>query len=739
MSNSIVLCEKPSQARDLAAAIGNQYGPILAAQGHLLRLQQPDEVEAGWKKWSTELLWPGQPYRHVPDAGGGKGEKLKAIGAALKSADSVIVATDPDREGDVIAATILRHFGFRGTVKRAIFAATDPASLRASFSALRPGSDFAGSIDSGICRAQADQTMNLSLTRAVTVLHSKERGRVIGIGRVKTPTLAIVVKRHLEILNFKVRIYYEITATATTAAGQTVTLRHAPAAEARLFDQGEAERRRKLALDWHGPVSVVKAAKKEAPPLLPDLPTLQVIMGRKGWTAEKTLDTAQSLYDQPLGILTYPRSALRYLPETQIDNAAPILAALSGPLSITLSEPVIRRGNKKAVYYDAGLAGENHHAIIPNINAMETLAQKWPTLSQDQKDLFTVVARFFAAAHSEDFLFDETVITAAVPDGRNKIEFRTAGRVTTRQGWRAIYQPEGDDDADADADSTDEAPAAALPPITDQTPVILSPVDTKTAETRPPPLFNDGTLIKAMVEAWRHIPESDPRRERLKDAKGIGTPATRDEVIKGLKEQKLIAYGSIIKNKAGKMEVSSKGKSLIATPEAIELIDLLSNHIPAITDPATTADWELKFDEIAQGKAKWLDVLSGFVFTTAEYLDVLRGTADPEATAAARDQARPPSPAMIKAVETIARIKSIPVPPEALTSFTACKAFLDAHPRDPAPAAERPPSEKQIDFAKKLAADHDTKIPTAVMKSAKACSEFIDKMMKKSKAAPKRK
>ena len=174
---------------------------------------------------------------------------------------------------------------------------------------------------------------------------------------------------------------------------------------------------------------------------------------------------------------------------------------------------------------------------------------------------------------------------------------------------------------------------------------------------------------------------------------------------------------------------------------------MLSQHIPAITDPATTADWELKFDAIAQGKTKWLDVLSEFVFATAGYLDILRDTADPAAAAAARDDARPPSPAMVKAAETIARVKSVPLPPDALKSFAACKAFLDAHPRDPAPdgatapppAGERPPSQKQIDFATKLATENEVKLPAAVMKSAQACSEFIEKQLaKKKKGAAKK-
>ena len=714
----------------------------------MLRLQLPDEVDANWKKWTTDLLWPGKPYSHIPDNSGGKADKLKAIGAALKSVNTVIVATDPDREGDVIAATVLRHFGFRGTVKRAIFAATDPETIQASFAALRPGSEFAGSIDSGICRAQADQTMNLSLTRAVTVLHSRERGRVIGVGRVKTPTLALVARRTREVLNFRARTYFELTATATDPGGLTVVLRHAPPVEARLFDQGEAERRQKLATGWKGPVGVTKAAKKEGPPLLPDLPTLQVAMGRRGWTADRTLDVAQSLYDQPLGLLTYPRSALRYLPETQIANAGSIVAAvaavLSVPAGVMPAEPVIRRGNKRATYYDAGLAGENHHAIVPNANAMAKLASVWPSLTDDQRELFTVVARMYLASHAEDHAFDETVMLVAVPDGRKKIEFRTSGRVVTRPGWRAIFEPDDGDDKEGEAA---DKPAGLLPAIADGAAVVLAPVDLRKAETRPPPLFNDGTLIQAMVEAWRHIADGDPRRDRLKEAKGIGTPATRDEIIKGLKEQKLIAYGSISKGKSGQMEISPKGKTLIATPEGLDLIDLLSQHIPAITDPATTADWELKFDAIAQGKTKWLDVLSEFVFATAGYLDILRDTADPAAAAAARDDARPPSPAMVKAAETIARVKSVPLPPDALKSFAACKAFLDAHPRDPAPdgatapppAGERPPSQKQIDFATKLATENEVKLPAAVMKSAQACSEFIEKQLaKKKKGAAKK-
>ena len=197
---TLIITEKSSQAKDLRAALGDRFGQILPAEGHLLRLAEPEEINAEWKRWSCTLLKPDGLYPTRPAAEGNKPSKLKAIAAALKNCDQVILATDCDREGQLIGQEILDHLAYRGRVQRALFTAQDPKTLRQAFAQLKPNGDLRPLYDAAVARQQADQIFNLSLTRTATktLLGPGARG-VIGIGRVKTPTLGIVCLRELEI------------------------------------------------------------------------------------------------------------------------------------------------------------------------------------------------------------------------------------------------------------------------------------------------------------------------------------------------------------------------------------------------------------------------------------------------------------------------------------------------------------------------------------------------------------
>jgi DNA topoisomerase-3 len=210
-----MITEKTSQARDLRAALGDRFGQILPAEGHLLRLAEPHEVNASWKNWACVLLKPDRLYPTKPANEGNKPVKLKAIAAALQRCDSVILATDCDREGQLIGQEILEHLRYRGTVRRALFTAQDPKSLRQAFDKLKPNRELRPLYEAAVARQQADQIFNLSLTRTATrTLLTRGVKGVIGIGRVKTPTLAIVCLREIEIRDFRVEDYFEVLATA---------------------------------------------------------------------------------------------------------------------------------------------------------------------------------------------------------------------------------------------------------------------------------------------------------------------------------------------------------------------------------------------------------------------------------------------------------------------------------------------------------------------------------------------
>ena len=221
MADQIVITEKSSQAKDVRAAVGSRYGEILPAEGHLLDLLEPEDVVPAWKRWSPILLRPEGLYGTRPAEGGNKAAKLRAIREALRTARRVWLATDCDREGQLIGQEILEHYQYRGQVMRVMFTAQDSQTIRDAFGRAKPNSEYARLYAAAVARRQADQIYNLSLTRTATVILGQGARRVIGVGRVKTPTLAIVCKRELEIRNFVPLAYFEVVATAKVAAANS--------------------------------------------------------------------------------------------------------------------------------------------------------------------------------------------------------------------------------------------------------------------------------------------------------------------------------------------------------------------------------------------------------------------------------------------------------------------------------------------------------------------------------------
>ena len=327
MADQIVITEKTSQAKDVRAAIGSRYGEVLPAEGHLFDLQEPEDAVPEWKRWSPILLRPEGLYATRPADGGNKATKLKAIREALRTAKRVWLATDCDREGQLIGQEILEHYSYRGEVMRVLFTAQDPQSIRDSFSRAKPNSEYARLYAAAVARRQADQIYNLSLTRTATVILGKGAKGVIGVGRVKTPTLAIVCKRELEIRDFVAVTYFEIVATAKVAGGQ-FKMRHAP--QERILKRENAEIVVKAAQNFEGPLAVRVEDKRQGPPKLHDLPSLQKLCAsRFSWPAAKTLEVAQELYDgQGKKIITYPRAEVRYLPESLNSDVPKIVAGL---------------------------------------------------------------------------------------------------------------------------------------------------------------------------------------------------------------------------------------------------------------------------------------------------------------------------------------------------------------------------------------------------------------------------
>src|ERR1700678_4416341 len=437
MPDQIVITEKTSQAKDVRAAVGSRYGAILPAEGHLFDLEEPEEAVPEWKRWSPILLRPEGLYATRAADSGNKAAKLKPIREALRTAKRVWLATDCDREGQLIGQEILEHYEFRGQVMRVLFTAQDSQTIRDAFGRAKPNTEYASLYAAAVARRQADQIYNLSLTRTATVILGRDTRRVIGVGRVKTPTLAIVCKRELEIRNFVPLAYFEIVATAKVAGGQ-FQMRHAP--QDRIVKREIVEEVVKAGDGFEGALAVRVEDKRQVPPKLHDLPSLQKLCGsRFGWSASKTLEVAQELYDgQGMKIITYPRAEVRYLPQSSISDVPRIIAGLRVGQSfgvIPVPEPPIIRRGASGGFHDKGLHGASQHAVIPNVNTVDKLREIWPRLSLDEKELFDVIARAYLASLMPDFRYRQTTATLDVKG----FAFRAAGRQPIDLGWRAAF------------------------------------------------------------------------------------------------------------------------------------------------------------------------------------------------------------------------------------------------------------------------------------------------------------
>jgi DNA topoisomerase-3 len=658
MADQIVITEKSSQAKDVRAAVGSRYGDVLAAEGHLFDLLEPEDVVPAWKRWSPILLRPEGLYGTRPAEGGNKAVKLRAIREALRTAKQVWLATDCDREGQLIGQEILEL--------RVMFTAQDSQTIRDAFGRAKPNSEYARLYAAAVARRQADQIYNLSLTRTATVILGQGARRVIGVGRVKTPTLAIVCKRELEIRNFVPIAYFEVVATAKVAGGQ-FQMRHAP--QDRIVRREIAQEIADAARGFEGALAVRVEEKRQGPPKLHDLPSLQKLCGsRFGWPASKPLEVAQELYDgQGKKIITYPRAEVRYLPQSLMSDVQQIVAGLRVGQSfgaIPVPDPPIIRKGASGTFYDKGLEGASHHAVIPNVNTIDKLREVWPRMSSDEKKLFDVIARAYLAALMPNFRY------------------------------RQPADEKGDE-------------AQLLPPLRNGEIAQLHDPKIEDKESRPPPRYTEGTLIEAMQNAWRFV-DDEVLRERLKEAKGIGTPATRAEIIGGLKKQ-----GFLI----------AQGKHVVPTEAGLSLFGVLKQADPALVDPGVTAQLECLLDDVVVGKQEMVSAIDAVCNVAERIIGKLKegGTAGGPpllgAAAGSSPGTFPPTPAMKRFANSLARQKGIKPPPGYKTSISICRKFLSEHApkkaesETPGKPDFKPASPAQMLYAKKIAQGKGIIIP----------------------------
>jgi DNA topoisomerase-3 len=397
-----------------------------------------------------------------------------------------------------------------------------------------------------------------------------------------------------------------------------------------------------------------------------------------------------------------------------ISDVSKIVAALQVGQSFNAipvpDPPVIRRGASGS-FYDKGLEGASHHAVIPNVNTIDKLPEVWPRLSSDEKKLFDVIARAYLAALMPDFRYRQTTATLDV----RGFEFRASGRQPIDLGWRAAF-PEWQP-ADEKGDE-----AQLLPPLRNGEAAQLHDPKIEDKETRPPPCYNEGTLIEAMQNAWRFV-DDEVLRERLKEAKGIDTPATRAEIIGGLKKQSFLM---------------AQGKHIVPTEIGLSLIGVLKQADPALVDPGVTAQLECLLDDVVVGKQEMVGAIDAVCDVAQRIIGKLkdgaavRGAPLLGAAAGNSPASYPPTPAMKRFADSLVRQKGIKPPPGYKTSISICRKFLNEHaPKkvdgDKGGKLEpKPASPAQMLYAKRIAQGKGIVIPDEVKANSAAMSAWID-------------
>ncbi len=587
----VCITEKPSVARDIARILGadasrdgfyegNGYC-VTWTFGHLCCLKEPNDYTDIWKRWSLSAL-PMVPSRFgiklIADRGIEK--QFKVISTLFSKADSIINCGDAGQEGELIQRWVMQKATVKCPVQRLWISSLTDESIRDGFAHLRPQSDFDNLYYAGLSRAIGDWLLGMNATRLYTLKYSDRSDRnVLSIGRVQTPTLAIIVERQRAIDNFKPTDSWELATryrnTVFTSTGDR-------------FDNAEVANAEAVAIR-DIPLTIDDIAKKtgrEAPKKLFDLTSLQVECNKKwGWSADRTLQLIQSLYEKK--VTTYPRVDTTYLSEDLHAKIPGILRQMTPYANITA--PVLARKIPKSKRIFDNSKVTDHHAIIPT-------GQSPKSLVGDERQMYHLIALRFIAAFYPDCVFEQTAVNAHA--GKHK--FRATGRVILEQGWKALYPTKDKTQARTPTDSQDSEEAEeendnkTLPTFAINESGPHSPfVNKKT--TQPPKPFTEGTLLRAMESAGKDI-EDETLREAMK-ANGIGRPSTRSAIIETLFKRGYIKR--------------LRGKTLAPTSTGIALIDTIKD--PLLKSAKLTGIWENRLRMIERGE-----------FSAAEFVNDLK-------------------------------------------------------------------------------------------------------------------
>ncbi|PZW63859.1 DNA topoisomerase-3 [Pseudomonas sp. URMO17WK12:I1] len=580
----LFLCEKPSQAKDIASVLGaTRRGDgcwlgsgvtVTWCIGHLLETAPPDAYDARYKRWVLDDL-PIVPQQWKMRVKAKTAAQFKAIKRLLGAASELVIATDADREGEMIARELLEHCRYRGPIQRLWLSALDDAAIRKALAALKPGASTYNLYQSALGRSRADWLIGMNMSRLFTLLGRKSGYQgVLPVGRVQTPTLRLVVDRDRSIANFVPVPFWAIDVTLDGNGIPFTAVWRAPQddcdEQGRCLKQEVAQRAAEAMQGAeHAVLRKLKTERmREAPPLLFDLGTLQQVCSKKlGLGAQETLDIAQKLYETDK-LITYPRSDCGYLPISQHAEAPAILAAL-GQADPGLREVLAhtQAGRRSRAWNDAKVSA--HHGIIPTL-AAGGLAR----LSGRPRAVYELIRARYLAQFLPNHEYDRTQADFDCAGH----DLRAVGKQIVEPGWKRAL-PE----ALASSKGREVPAPQALPVLREGQSCPVREVTFKDQFTQPPKPFTEGDLIQAMKNVARLV-EDPLLKQKLKDTTGIGTEATRAGIIQGLLDRGYL---------------TKQGKTLAATSAAFGLIDAVPR---AIADPGTTAIWEQALDMVQSGE-----------------------------------------------------------------------------------------------------------------------------------------
>lgn len=572
----LCITEKPSVAKDIASILGASQRHdgyyegagyrVTWTFGHLCTLKEPADYTDLWKRWSLGSL-PMIPQRFgikvIPDKGIEK--QFNVIRHLIGEADEVINCGDAGQEGELIQRWVMQKSDIHCPVKRLWISSLTDEAIREGFKSLKPQADYDSLYYAGLSRAIGDWILGMNATRLYSLKYSSP-GNVLSIGRVQTPTLALIVQRHHEIANFTPEDYWELK---TLYRGVTFN-----AVSGRFATEDDAQSA--LAVIQGKPFEVTDVSEKkgrEAPPRLFDLTSLQVECNKKwGWTADETLRLIQSLYEKK--VTTYPRVDTTYLSEDIYPKIPSILKQMTPYSGLTAPLLNSKIPKSKKVFDNSKVT--DHHAIIPT-------GQSPSALVGDERKLYHLIALRFIGAFYPDCVFQATTVLGGV----DRVGFKASGKVIVEPGWRTIFDKEMQGGSDAQNDE------GVLPPFVvgesgPHEPSLLK------KQTQPPKLYTEGTLLRAMESAGKTV-DDEELREAMKE-NGIGRPSTRASIIETLFKRHYIYRDK---------------KNIKASQAGIDLIATINEEL--LKSAKLTGLWENKLRRIERGE-----------FSAAEFINELK-------------------------------------------------------------------------------------------------------------------